>query len=274
MNQLPDDWHKSSGDAQALFPGSLATCLHPTMDASLLEALQTELTAARRCCVAADMAAAIVHEIVQPLTAMVTNADAALLHLSTDRANLAVLRTILQQIQHDGQDASRTIRGLRALFKRQSLDPEQVDLPSVVRDVLLRLTPQISRHAVHTHVSMDAKVPPVAGDNLQLRQVLTNLIANAVESMQENAEWPRELSVRVSKEKRMVLTEIADRGHGITDCEAVFDAGVTTKEMGMGMGLRICRAIIEAHKGRLWARRRRDHGTVFTFSLPLAERAA
>lgn len=276
MNQLRNHVHRASCDAQErpFAPDPVLVDCGDWMNASLLNALRAELMATRRCCVAADIAAAVIHEINQPLTAIVANAEACLSYLSAQPASLAKLKTVLQQIQRDVEDTSLIVRNLRALFRKENTEQAQVDIPLVIRDVLLRLDSQMNRYAIHTRLSIDAKIPPVTGDNLQLRQVLMNLIANAVESMQENAEWPRELKVTVCQEKTAVLTEIADRGHRLPDCENVFDACGTTKETGMGMGLRICRAIIEAHKGRIWARRRRDRGTIFTFSLPLAERTA
>ncbi len=224
--------------------------------------------------VSLDVAAAIVHEISQPLTAIVANAHAADHYLSADHVDLEALRATIRSILSDSLDASQTIRDTSVLFRRGSTDDAPVDLLSAINDVLLQLDSKIRKYAINTYLFIDDAVRIVAGNGLQLRQVLTNLMTNAIESMEENCEWPRDMEIRVSGEGRMVLIEIADRGHGIVDCEKIFDAFFSTKKAGMGMGLRICRTIIEAHKGRLWASARCDRGTVLTFALPLAEKLA
>jgi signal transduction histidine kinase len=217
-----------------------------------------------------DIAAAIMHEICQPLTAIIANAEVAGHYLSADHADLEALRATIQSILCDSIDVAQTIRNASALFRSANTDDSPVDLPSVIKDVLLRLRSKTHQYAINTCLFIDAAVRPVAGDRLQLRQVLTNLMTNAIESMEQNCEWPRDLQIKVSREDKTVVTEIADRGHGIIDCEKIFDAFFSTKKAGMGMGLRISRTIIEAHKGRLWASARRDRGAVLTFTLPLA----
>lgn len=235
-----------------------------------LEILKTNTGAGRSPRAAVEIAAAIIHEISQPLTAIVANAHAADRYLSADHADLEALRNTIQSILCDSIDTSQTIRNISALFRRTSTDDAPVDLPSVIKDVLLQLDSKVHQYAVNTHLSIDAAVRPVAGNKLQLRQVLTNLITNAIESMEQNCEWPRDLEIEVSAEGGTVLTEIADRGHGVADGEKIFDAFFSTKDAGMGMGLSICRTIIEAHKGRLWASARCDRGTILTFTLHLA----
>ncbi len=121
---------------------------------------------------------------------------------------------------------------------------------------------------------MEDDLPLVRGDKLQIQQVLINLISNAIESMEESTSCPRELDVTARREKDTVITAIADRGHGLPDHKKIFDAFFTTKQTGMGMGLRICKTIIDAHEGTLSARPRQECGTVLTFSLPISERAA
>lgn len=224
----------------------------------------------RRSVATVDIAAAIVHEISQPLTAIVANAQAARRQLNAEHVDLEALRTAVQSILRDSIDVSQTTRNINALFRNAGADAAPVDLPCVIREVLLGLDSKLQQHAVDTHLYIDAGVRPVAGNGLQLRQLLKNLMTNAIESMEENCERPRDLEINVSREGRTVLTEISDLGHGATDCEKIFDPFFSTKKEGMGMGLHICRTIIEAHKGRIWASARCDRGTVLAFTLPLA----
>jgi signal transduction histidine kinase len=255
-----------SHSAHELFPQGI----HDLTDTSF-EILHAHTGADRRSCAPVDIAAAIIHELSQPLAAIAANAQAAGHYLSVEKTDLEALRGTIQSILRDSIDASQTIQNIRTLFREASgTGGAPVDLPSVIKEVLLRLDSKMRQHAIKIHLSIDASVRPVAGNRLQLRQVLTNLMTNAVESMEHNCEWPRDLEIKVSRWGRMVLTEIADRGDGVTDCEKIFNAFFTTKKTGMGMGLRICRTIIEAYQGRLWASARADRGAVFTFTLPLA----
>jgi signal transduction histidine kinase len=218
----------------------------------------------------ADVAAAIVHEISQSLTAIVANAQAAGLYLSAERADLEALRATIQSILRDSIETAQTIRNIGTVFRGADTDDAPVNLLSIIKDVLVRLDPKIHQYSINTRLSVDSGGGPVAGNRLQLGQVLTNLITNAVESREQNCEWPRDLEIKVSGEGKTVRTESADRGHRAIDLEKIFDAFFSTKYAGMGMGLRICRTIIEAHKGRLWASARFDRGTILTFTLPLA----
>ncbi len=217
-----------------------------------------------------DIGAAIIHELSQPLTAIIANAQTARCYLSADHVDLDALRTVIQSILRDSTEALQTIRNVSVLFQNSGTDDTPVDLPFVIKDVLLRLDSKVRQHTINPSLFIDATVRPVAGNWLQLRQVLTNLITNAIESMEQNSEWPRDLEIKVSREDRTVLTEIADRGHGVADREKIFDAFFSTKRVGMGIGLYICRTIIEAHKGKIWASARSNRGAVLTFTLPLA----
>ncbi len=235
-----------------------------------LETLGSHIGSGRCSRTDVDLGAAIIHEISQHLTAIVANAQAAGHYLDADHADFEALRTTIQSILRDSMDASQTVRSIGALYRRARTDEAPVDLPSVIKGVLLQLDSKMHQYAIRAHLFIDDAVRPAAGDVLQLRQVLTNLMTNAIESMEENCAWPRDMEIRVSEEGRMVLTEIADRGHGVSDCEKIFDAFFSTKKAGMGMGLRICRTIVEAHKGRIWASARCDRGTVLAFTLPVA----
>lgn len=271
MRNLPESLLEDSVGEQELHP---SVEMLPCDAASLFEPLLADLGADQHCCGAADLAAAVIHEISQSLTAILTNAQAGIRHLAAEPANRKALSITLQRILRDTREASQTMRNMRVLFVKERTRGTAVDLRSVVEDVFLHLSSDIRRHTIKTYLFIDAAVRPVAGNRLQLLEVVTNLMVNAIESMEHNSDWPRELEIRVFQEDGMIRTEIADRGTGVIDCEKIFEAFFTTKEAGMGMGLRICRMIIEAHEGRLWAYPRRERGTVFTFSLPLAGIAA
>jgi signal transduction histidine kinase len=270
MNSICGNLQKRSAVKRNLHSSSVSFHHGHDRASTSLEILSSNAGTGRRPGEAIDIAAAIVHEISQPLTAIVVNAHAADHYLNADHVDLEALRTTIRSILSDSNDASQTIRDISVLFRRGSTDDAPVDLPSVVKDVILQLDSKMRQYAINACLFIEDAVRPVAGNRLQLRQVLTNLMTNAIESMEENCEWPRDLDIKVSWEGRTVLTEIADRGSGVADCEKIFDAFFSTKKAGMGMGLRICRTIIEAHKGRLWASARCDRGTILTFTLPLA----
>jgi signal transduction histidine kinase len=236
--------------------------------------MHTKLAEANRVATAAEMAASVVHEISQPLSALLMNAQAGIRYLSADPPNIRAAQAALDGILRCGRDVSETIKSIRALFKRSDPCRTPVELGSVIRDVLCLLGEAIRQRGIAVKVSIEDDLPSASGNKLQIQQVLINLISNAIESMEQNTYWSRELDITAHRVNDSITTAIADRGHGLSDHEKIFDAFFTTKKNGMGMGLRISKTIIEAHDGVLWACPRQERGTVFTFSLPISEKAA
>jgi signal transduction histidine kinase len=216
------------------------------------------------------VAASIAHEVRQPLTAMITTADAGLRFLDRSAPNLDRAKEAFKRISSDGHRAGDVLGSIRANFKSDAGDWVALDVPQLVQDVLALGRGDLQRHRIVVRAESSEKVPPVTGNRIQLQQVLLNLIVNAIDAMAERGE-PRVLTLRFEAcDGDSVALSVADTGHGIgpREAERIFSPLFTTKSDGMGMGLAICRSIIEAHQGRLWFTPNNPHGAVFHISLP------
>jgi len=223
-----------------------------------------------------EVAAAIAHEVNQPLAALKLNASASLRWLAGERPNLEEARETAKRIARDASRAADVITRLRALFGRAAATIVPVDLNEAVREVLELSRFEIRRHDVHATSELAADLPLVPGDRVQLQQVLMNLISNAVEATREVQGRAREVVVSTSMlDARQVRIEVRDNGAGTSgaDDSRIFEAFYTTKPTGMGMGLSICKTIVESHGGKLWMTRAEPSGTTFAFSLPIHTRA-
>jgi PAS domain S-box-containing protein len=230
---------------------------------------QEKLSQANEVSTIAELAASIVHEISQPLSAMVANGQACVRRLSMKEPNVVNARTAVERIVRDGKDISEIIRGLRSLFKRSSPQMTSLDLRQLLDEVMILIRSKAEKEKVLLEVQLPVDLPMVTGDRIQLQQVLMNLNLNAIEAMRGVRDMPKRLIVRSKREDGMVLTEVEDHGTGVADVEKVFETFYTTKEDGMGMGLAICRSIIEAHGGRLWCAPGPSMGTIFSFTIPI-----
>ena len=237
-----------------------------------------------------EMTASITHEINQPLAGMVTNANASLRWLAGETPNLAEARDALRRIVRDGNRASDVIARTRALFKKTSAAKEPVDTNEIIQEVLAVTQNELQRNRVSLRTQFAKDLPMVTGDKIQLQQVILNLVINAIEAMHEVSEASRELCVSSEKvtdtsdeieqeasslPKARVLVVVGDSGPGLdsTQLQRVFETYYTTKSQGTGMGLAISRSIIEAHGGRLWAKRNTPRGALFKFTLPVLDLA-
>jgi signal transduction histidine kinase len=167
------------------------------------------------------------------------------------------------------------VRRIRTLFKQAAVEKIELNLNEVIGEVLHLLNGETTRKRVAVETDLDQDLAPVAGDRVQLQQLIFNLLLNGIEAMDSVADRPKKLFVcskRASPET--VLVEVRDSGTGLKDPDRIFEAFFTTKENGMGMGLAICRSIIDAHHGRLWAASAEGSGTTFSFSLPVLATAA
>jgi C4-dicarboxylate-specific signal transduction histidine kinase len=215
------------------------------------------------------VAAAIAHEVKQPLSGMITSADAGLRFLNRSIPDFDEAKDAFKQIVADGHRAAAVIGGIRALFKQESRSRVSLDLNKLIHATLALTEESLEKHRIQVIVKLDEQLPQVAGDQIQLQQVLVNLITNAIESMAAT-DVPRALSVKSEiHDNRDVTISVADSGTGIgpQDIDQIFNPLYTTKSNGMGMGLSICRSIIEAHDGRLWVLSNAPRGAVFCFSL-------
>jgi PAS domain S-box-containing protein len=219
-----------------------------------------------------ELTASIGHEINQPLTAIVTQSEAALRFLGRVEPDLDEVQDALSAIRQDGMRAGEVIRGLRALARKSGPQLTRLDLDDVIRDVLAIARGELLRHDVVLRTELTADGRPVMGDQVQLQQVLLNLIMNGVEAMKEVTDRARELTVSsMLSEPSSVLVAVKDMGTGLDPAvaERMFQPFFTTKRDGLGMGLAICRSIIETHGGRLWAAPRVPHGAEVRFTVPL-----
>ena len=174
-----------------------------------------------------------------------------------------------QRIVRDGKDAGEVVRRIRALFKRAAHEEVPLDLNEVIGEVLGLLRGETTKRRVIVETDLGQDLPPVIGDRVQLQQLILNLLLNGIEAMDPVTDYKR-LFIRSERESSdTVLVEIQDSGVGLKDPDTVFEAFFTTKENGMGMGLAICRSIVQAHNGRLWAASAEGRGATFCFTLPL-----
>jgi len=242
-----------------------------------LQRVQTELAHVSRVMTLGELTASIAHEVNQPLAAIVTNSNACLRWLGGATPNLAEARHAVERIIKDGYRASEVISRVRTLVKKTPPRNDLVDLNEVIVEVLALAQSEARRNHVLLKQDLANGLPPVLGDRVQLQQVILNLIVNGLEAIAKVNEGARELTVSSGKdESDNLFVAVRDSGEGLdqVNLEQVFDAFFTTKPDGMGMGLAICRTIIESHGGRLWAAANPPRGAMFQFSLPPASERA
>ncbi|HXO50922.1 MAG TPA: ATP-binding protein [Mycobacterium sp.] len=233
--------------------------------------LQGELAHVVRVTTMGELTASIAHEVNQPLTAVITNANACLRWLANDPPNVAEARDSVNRILRDGQRAADVIRRIRALVKKSPPQPTPQHVNDLLTDVLSLLQDALTSKRVDADLQLADDIPAVLGDRVQLQQVILNLVMNGVEAMSEVADRPRTLLVasRVLDTGEVSLT-VRDCGVGLdpTSTEKVFEPFFTTKVDGMGMGLSVCRSIVQSHGGHLWASMNEGAGATFHVALP------
>ncbi|HTR38204.1 MAG TPA: ATP-binding protein [Bryobacteraceae bacterium] len=237
---------------------------------------QAELARLTRLSAMGALAASISHEVNQPLAAVVTNADACLMWLSSNPPNLDEARAALESVAREGTRASEVVRRVRAMFANAKPERTTLQMNDLIREVVVLLAALAQRSHVQIETALEPGLPATLGDHVQLQQVLVNLIQNGIEAMRDLSDRPRRLLIRSqTSDSGRILISVRDSGVGIQpkDEKRIFDAFFTTKAQGMGMGLSICNSIIESHGGKLWAAANADHGATFQFTLP-AEPAA
>ena len=234
---------------------------------------QTEIARVSRLATMGEMVASIAHEIRQPLAAVVANSQAGTRWLAKEEPNLNEARSALKNIGEDGERANEVITSVSAMFKKSTNKRVPVDTNEAVNDVLNLSRGELRSRKVNVRTRLASDLPRVPADPIQLREVLLNLIRNAAEAMSTTAETSRVLTISSMLETDGVSITVEDSGIGIDakNTKQIFEAFFTTKSTGMGMGLAICRSIIDAHNGRLWASPGNPRGTAFHVVLPLSE---
>jgi PAS domain S-box-containing protein len=242
-----------------------------------LQRAHAELAHAMRVATLGEMAASIVHEVNQPITAIVTNGDACLNWLRREPPELGEVRAAVDAMIVEGNRTAEVVRRLRLLARKGNPQREPLEINDVIRESLLMVERELTGHSVTARTELAGTLPPALGDRIQLQQVIINLIMNGIDAMLAADGRPRRLLVRSGQDgsDRLVVA-VEDSGVGFSpgDLDRLFDAFFTTKPDGLGMGLRVCRTIIEDHGGNLWASPNADSGATFQFSLPMQPRRA
>jgi PAS domain S-box-containing protein len=232
-----------------------------------------ELAHVTRITTMGELAASLAHELNQPLTAILSNAQAAQRFLANNRVDVEEVREILRDIVDDNNRASEVIRRMRALVRKEELEFNSLDLTGMIREIVLLVHSDAVLHNVRVSCDFAARLPEVRGDKIQLQQVLLNLLLNAFDAMKDCSVEDREVLLRVEGGAGMVEVSVSDHGPGLTSdkLDKIFQPFFTTKREGLGMGLSISRSIIEAHGGHLWAENNNGRGATFHFTVPVAE---
>jgi C4-dicarboxylate-specific signal transduction histidine kinase len=235
---------------------------------------RAQLTHLSRAAVLGQLSGAFAHELKQPLTSILGNAEAALTILKRGDASQAELTEILQDIVQDDERAAQVIQRLRALLGKGDTQHSPVELNELVRESIDLVHSEFVTRNVVTSVQLDPNLPPVLADRVQMQQVVLNLLMNACEAMVGTAQTRRRalISTRFQPMTEAAEITVQDFGPGIPpgDTERIFQPFVTTKSHGLGLGLAICRSVAEAHHGVLWAENAPEGGAIFHIKIPVA----
>jgi PAS domain S-box-containing protein len=237
-----------------------------------LRKAQVELAHVTRVTMLGELTASIAHEVNQPLAAVVANAEASLRWLNREQPNLAAARRSVEWVISDGCRASDVIRRVRALATKSDLEAVRLDLNQVVSEAIMLVERELNKHGVELRTELMAGLPEVNGDRVQLQQVIINLLMNGIEATEPITDRPRDLLIRSGKDDTgQLIVSVTDSGIGISaeNANRLFNAFFTTKASGLGMGLSICRSIVEAHGGRMSASSNEGPGATFQFTLPI-----
>jgi signal transduction histidine kinase len=236
-----------------------------------LNEMQMELARANRVATMGQLTASIAHEVKQPIAAAFTNAQAAQRWLAAQPPNVEKVQQALGRIARDATRAGDVIGRIRTLIEKAPPQKAALEINEVIRDVIALLHGEAVRHRISVRARLAEGMPHVQGDRVQLQQVVLNLIINAIEAMRDVGDGARDLLISTEQAAAGgVLVAVRDSGPGLDPAglERLFEAFYTTKSGGLGMGLSICRSIIEAHGGRLWAEANEPRGAIFQFTVP------
>lgn len=233
---------------------------------------QSELAHLSQALTMGELTASIAHEVNQPLTAVVNYGNACLEWLSANPPDLQEARIAAETIVKDGTRAAAVLGRIRALFRKQPLSTEWLDMNSVIQELIALLRHEIARRRILLRTDLAANLPRVKADRVQVQQVLLNLIANAMDAARDVKDGPHEITVRSRRQNEEAISvAVEDNGCGLAPgtAEKIFDPFFTTKPHGTGLGLSISRSLVESHRGRLWAEPRAEGGAVLQFTLPI-----
>ena len=235
-----------------------------------LRSAQDRLSRASQAASLAELSASIAHEVNQPLAAVVTNSHVCQRWLSADPPNIQRARVTSERIIRDAHSAAEVVSRIRALFKHTAQARASVNINDVIAEVCQLMMDEIAMKSIRIETDLGMNLPLAFIDRVQMQQVLVNLIRNGIDAMESTISGEKSLRICSRQDRtNMVLIEVRDQGCGIEDPERIFEPFFTTKDQGMGMGLAICRSIIESHDGRLWAAKNEPRGTTLSFTVPV-----
>jgi PAS domain S-box-containing protein len=228
-----------------------------------------KLAKASRLTTVAELAASIAHELNQPLTSIFANAQAAKRWLNAAPSNAMEVNSSIERIIRDARAADETMQHIRALFKQESFDRNDVNIPDILREVVRVVQEDPKKRGVPIECHFEKPLPAISIDQIQIQQVFINLIVNAIEALEGQQIAPL-VVLRAAIDSDGMLIQVIDNGPGVDDPDRIFDAFMTTKENGMGIGLTVSRSTVEAHGGQLWAENNKTGGATFNVALPLS----
>jgi hypothetical protein len=228
-----------------------------------------KLAKASRLATVAELAGSIAHELNQPLMSILANAQAAKRWLNAVQPNTTEVNSSIERIIRDARAADETMQHIRALFKQESVDKINVKIPDILREVVRFVQEDPKKRDVPIECDFEESLSAIHVDKIQIQQVFINLIVNAIEALEGQQVVPR-VVLRAATNSNGMLIQVIDNGPGVDDPDRIFDAFMTTKEKGMGIGLAVSRTIVEAHGGQLWAENNRTGGATFNVALPLS----
>jgi C4-dicarboxylate-specific signal transduction histidine kinase len=235
-----------------------------------LRQAQTDLAHVSRVTTMGELTASLAHEVNQPITAAVTNANTCVRWLAGDTPNIEEARDAAIRSAKDGTRAAQIIGRIRLLFKKGTAEREWVDVNEVIREMIVLLRGETTRYSVSIRTDLAADLPQLMADRVQLQQVMLNLIMNSIDATKD-VDGIRELTIKTQRaENEQLLMSVSDTGVGLPPQQAdeIFNAFFTTKLQGTGLGLSISRSIVESHGGRLWADAASQRGATFHIVLP------
>ena len=273
-------WHHSMGEPLCDLQGKVIQWYGLAVDIDErkraedhLHDTRLKLARASRLAIVAELAASIAHELNQPLMSILANAQAAKRWFNAVQPNIAEVNASIDRTIRDARVADETMQRIRGLFKQESFEKKDVHIPDIIRDVVRVVQEDPKKSDIPIECRFDDTLPAVCIDQIQIQQVFINLITNGIDALEGRLVPPLiTLRVALSRTDEMLI-QVIDNGPGVDDLDRIFDAFVTTKEQGMGIGLAVSRSIVEAHGGRLWAENNKGGGATFNVALPLAQRA-
>ena len=232
-----------------------------------------KLAKASRLATVAELAASIAHELNQPLMSILGNAQAAKSWLNADPPDLTEANASIERILRDVRSADETMQHIRALFKSEPYEKRDEGVLDIIRESLRFVHDGLKKREIRIDWSIEGSLPPICVDRIQTQQVFINLISNAIEATDGNANTAKILLRAFVTQEHEVIVQVIDNGTGLEDTERIFDAFMTTKEKGMGIGLAVSKSIVEAHGGRIWAENNSDGGgATFNVALPVSSK--